>query len=176
MNYLDIIILIILLIGFALGFRDGLIRKVIGLLGLVLGFVFALQFYRPFGNFISPLINDEIYLAEIVAGFVLFIGVIFFASVLKRIIHPLDKVNRFTNQLLGGISGALQILFFISGFLLFLNIFNFPSKKDRDNSFLYAKVYNIIPVTIDIIMGSDSDAMNLVKDFIEKSSDVTKEK
>lgn len=176
MNYLDIIILIILLIGFALGFRDGLIRKVIGLLGLVLGFVFALQFYRPFGKFISPLVNDEFYLAEIVAGFLLFIGTIFLASLLKRIIHPLDKVNRFTNQLLGAISGTLQILFFISGFLLFLNIFNFPSKEDRSNSFLYAKVYSIIPVTIDLIIGSDSDAMNLVKDFIEQSSDVIKEK
>ncbi|MCK5455711.1 MAG: CvpA family protein [Melioribacteraceae bacterium] len=176
MNYLDIIILIILLIGFALGFRDGLIRKVIGLLGLVLGVVFALQFYRPFGKFISPLVSDEIYLAEIVAGFVLFVGAIFLASLLKRIIHPLDKVNRFTNQLLGAISGTLQILFFISGFFLFLNIFNFPSKEDRNNSFLYTKVYNIIPVTIDLIIGSDSDAMNLVKDFIEKSSDVTKDK
>lgn len=175
MNYLDIIILIILSIGFALGFRDGLIRKIIGLLGLVLGFVFALQFYRPLGSFISPLVNDEIYLAEIVAGFVLFIGAIFLSSVLKRIIHPLDKVNRFTNQLLGAISGTLQILFFISGFLLFLNIFNFPSKDDRDNSFLYSKIYSIIPVTIDLIIGADSDAMNLVKDFIEQSSDVTKE-
>lgn len=164
------------MIGFALGFRDGLIRKVIGLLGLVLGIVFALQFYRPFGKFISPLVNDEIYLAEIVAGFVLFVGAIFLASVLKRIIHPLDKVNRFANQLLGAISGTLQILFFISGFLLFLNIFNFPSKEDRNNSFLYSKVYNIIPVTIDLIIGSDSDAMNLVKDFIEQSGDVTKEK
>jgi len=173
-NYLDIIILVFLLIGFALGFRDGLIRKVIGLVGLVLGFVFALQFYQPFGNFLSPLVNDEIYLAEIVAGFLIFIGMIFLASILKRIIHPLDKVNRFTNQLLGALSGTLQILFFISGFLLFLNIFNFPSIEDRNNSLLYHKIYSVIPVTIDLIIGSDSDAMNLVKDFIEQSSEVPK--
>ncbi|MEN8192011.1 MAG: CvpA family protein [Bacteroidota bacterium] len=172
MNYLDIIILVILFIGFALGFRDGLIRKVIGLVGLVLGVIFALQFYQPLGRFISPLVNDEIYLAEIVAGFLIFILTIFIASILKRVIHPLDKVNRFTNQLLGAISGTLQILFFISGFMLFLNIFNFPNAEDRTESLLYNKVYSVIPTTIDLIIGSDSDAMNIVKDFIEQSSDV----
>ncbi len=173
MNYLDIIILIILFIGFALGFRDGLIRKVIGLVGLVLGVLFAIQFYQPLGIFISPVFSNEIYLAEIVAGFVIFIGIIFLASILKRIIHPLDKVNRFANQLLGAIAGTLQILFFISGFLLFLSIFNFPAEEDRSESMLYGRVYNIIPATIELIIGSDSDAMNLVKDFIEQSSNVT---
>lgn len=160
------------MIGFALGFRDGFIRKVIGLVGLVLGVVLALEFYKPLGSFLAPFINDEIYLAEIVAGFLIFVAAIFIASILKRIIHPLDKVNRFTNQLLGAISGTLQIIFFISGFMLFLNIFNFPNETDRNNSLLYNRVYRVIPITIDIIIGSNSDAKNLVKEFIEQSSDV----
>ena len=67
MNYIDFIIIFIIFIGFALGFRDGLIRKVIGLIGLVFGFVLALEFYQKLGLFISPIINDEIYLAEIIA-------------------------------------------------------------------------------------------------------------
>ena len=172
MNYIDFIILFILFIGFALGFRDGLIRKVIGLIGLVFGFILALEFYQKLGFIISPFINDEIYLAEIIAWLFIFIGVIFLSSILKRIIHPLDKVNKFTNQLLGGISGVLQILFFVSGFLLFLNVFNIPNKEDKDVSMLYSTTYNIIPYSIDFIIGEDSEAMNLVKEFIEQSSDV----
>ncbi|VAX18759.1 hypothetical protein MNBD_IGNAVI01-2232 [hydrothermal vent metagenome] len=160
------------MIGFALGFRDGFIRKVIGLVGLVLGVVLALEFYKPLGRILAPFINDEFYLAEIVAGFLIFILTIFLASILKRIIHPLDKVNRFTNQLLGAISGTLQILFFISGFMLFLNIFNFPSEEDRNNSLLYNEVYRVIPTTIDLIIGSNSDAKILMKEFIEQSSDI----
>ena len=173
MNYIDFIIIFIIFIGFALGFRDGLIRKVIGLIGLVFGFVLALEFYKMFGLFISPIINDEIYLAEIIAWIFIFVGVIFLASILKRIIHPLDKVNRFMNQLLGGISGTLQILFFISGFFLFLNVFNVPSSEDKESSLFYNGIYNVIPVTIDLIIGKDSEALNLVKEFIEQSSDVT---
>ena len=81
-------------------------------------------------------------------------------------------MNKFTNQLLGGISGVLQILFFISGFLLFLNVFNIPNEEDKNASLLYSKSYNIIPYSIDLIIGEDSEAMNLVKEFIEQSSDV----
>jgi len=176
MNYIDFIIIFILFIGFALGFRDGLIRKVIGLIGLVFGVILALEFYQKLGLFISPIINDEIYLAEIIAWLIIFIGVIFLASILKRIIHPLDKVNRFTNQLLGGISGTLQILFFVSGFLLFLNVFNIPNNEDKELSLLYNNTYNVIPFSIDLIIGKDSEAMNLVKEFIEQSSDVTEPK
>lgn len=172
MNYVDFVILFFLLIGFALGFRDGLIRKLIGLVGLVFGFVLALEFYQKVAVLISPYINDEIYLAEIISWILIFTVTIFLASLLKRIIHPLDKVNRFTNQLLGGISGTLQILFFISGFLLFLNVFNIPNKDDRKASILYSYAYNIIPSSINLIIGEDSDAMNLVKGFIEQSSDI----
>jgi len=172
MNYIDFIIVFFLFVGFALGFRDGLIRKFIGLIGLVVGFVLALEFYQRLAFIISSYVNDEIYLAEIVSWIFIFIGTIFLASILKRIIHPLDKVNKFTNQLLGGIAGTLQILFFISGFLLFLNVFDFPSKETRDTSILYSKSYNVIPYSIDLIIGENSEAMNLVKDFIEKSSDI----
>ncbi|MBU0474950.1 MAG: CvpA family protein [Bacteroidetes bacterium] len=172
MNYIDFVIILFLFIGFALGFRDGLIRKLIGLIGLVLGFILALEFYQRVAYLIAPFINNEIYLAEIVAWLFIFIGTIFLASILKRIIHPLDKVNRFTNQLLGGISGTLQILFFISGFLLFLNVFEIPSKDIQETSLLYSKAYNVIPYSIDLIIGENSEAMNLVKDFIEKSSDI----
>lgn len=173
MNYVDFIIIFIIFIGFALGFRDGLIRKVIGLIGLVFGFILALEFYQKLGLFIAPIINDEIYLAEIIAWIFIFVGVIFLASVLKRIIHPLDKVNKFMNQLLGGISGTLQIMFFISGFLLFLNVFNIPNSDDKSSSLMYNSLYNVIPVTINLIIGEDSEALNLVKEFIEHSSDVT---
>ena len=172
MNYIDFIIVFVLFIGFALGFRDGLIRKIIGLIGLVVGFVVALEFYQRAAIMIAPYINDEIYLAEIIAWIVIFIGVIFLTSILKRIIHPLDKVNKFTNQLLGGIAGTLQILFFISGFLLFLSVFNIPSEKSKKESLLYTKAYGVIPYSIDLIIGEDSEAMNLVKEFIEQSSNV----
>ena len=170
MNYLDLIIIFIVLVGFILGYKDGLVRKIIGLLGLVFGLVFALQFYNDAAQFIAPLVSDEIHLAEIIAGIFIFVVTVFMASVLKRIIHPFDKVNRFMNQFLGGLAGVLQILVFISAFLLFLNIFNFPGENDREKSLLYNPVYQIIPVSIDLILGRNSQAMNIWTDFVEQGA------
>ncbi|MBI9072295.1 MAG: CvpA family protein [Melioribacteraceae bacterium] len=171
MSYLDIIIFVVILIGFLLGYKDGLVRKIIGIIGFILALVLAFKFAKVSGAFISPVFNDEIYLSEIVAGILIFLITVIIISILKRIIHPVDKVNRFINQLLGGISGAVQIVFFISGFLLFLNIFNFPNEKDANESYLYSKVYNVLPFTIDFILGKDTDTKNIIKDFLESESD-----
>jgi len=42
MNYIDYILIAIILIGFILGYKDGLVRKVIGLLGLVVAIFLAI--------------------------------------------------------------------------------------------------------------------------------------
>lgn len=114
MNYLDIIIFAIIVIGFLLGFKDGLIRKIIGLLGLFVAFYVSFRFANSIGKLLLPIFNHEISLAEIFGGIILFFIVVLIFSVLKRIIHPLDKVNKLLNQVLGGVAGTIQVLFFIS--------------------------------------------------------------
>lgn len=172
MNYIDYIIIAVILIGFLLGYKDGLVRKVIGVLGLIIGIVLAFEFSEQVGKFLAPVFDNEVYLASIIGGILIFLVVILIASIIKRIVHPVDKVNRFINQLFGGFSGALQMIFFISGFLLFLNIFEFPDDKVRNESLVYEKVYQVIPTTIDFIIGGDSKATTFIKDFIEKADSI----
>ena len=172
MNYIDYIILAIVIIGFILGFKDGLVRKIIGLIGLVLAIGFAFQFSTPLGNFLAPVLNNEIYLAEITAGILIFLATIFIFSVIKRLVHPVDKVNRFLNQILGGISGTIQIVFFISGFLLFLSIFNFPKQEDIDKSLLYEHTYKVVPETIDLLLGADSEAKYFINEITDKTNEL----
>ena len=172
MNYIDYIIFAVILIGFLLGYKDGLVRKVIGIIGLLVGVILAFEFSGQAGIFLAPIFDNEIYLAEIIGGILIFLIVILIASIIKRIVHPVDKVNRFINQLLGGISGAIQMIFFISGFLLFLNIFSVPSETARDNSLTYEKIYLVIPTTIDLIIGDDSKASSYIDDFIQQADTI----
>jgi len=184
LNYLDIFIVAVLAIGFLLGFKDGLVRKIIGLIGLIVAFAVAFEFSDKAALIILPVFQDE-YFANIVAGILIFLIVILITSIIKRIVHPLDKTNRFINQFLGGVVGVIhktnrfinqflggvvgviQIVFFLSGFLLFLNIFNLPSKSSENKSILYSKVYNVIPNSIDFVIGHRSKATDFIKDFIE---------
>jgi membrane protein required for colicin V production len=151
------------LVGFILGYKDGLVRKIIGLLGIFLGIFLAVKFAAKAGTLIAPMMDQEIYLAEIAAGILIFLIVIVLTSIIKRMVHPHDKVGKFANQLLGGLTGTIQIIFIISGIFLFLNIFNVPGKKAQDKSLLYGSVYELMPKTIDFMIGGK----NFVRDYIE---------
>ncbi len=167
MNYIDYIIIIGLVIGFLLGFKDGLVRKIIGLIGLVAGVAFAFEFSDSLGNLLTPIFNKDEYFAGVVAGIIIFLVTILIASIIKRIVHPLDKLNLFINQLIGGIIGIVQILFFLSALLLFVNIFGFPDKNTKQESLLYNSVSEIIPYSIDLIIGHRAKATDIIKYFIE---------
>jgi len=166
LNYVDYILLFFLLLGFVLGFKDGLIRKVIGFVGFLLALYVSFSFAEKFGTILQPIFNGEKELAEIVGGIVLFFLSILLVAILKRILHPVDKVNRFVNQLLGGISGAIQMLYFLSAILILLSIFNFPKESDKSKSVLYETVYKILPVTIDWVLGSDSSAKEFLNGYL----------
>ena len=72
MNFIDYLIILVIAVGFILGFKDGLVRKIIGLLGLSIGVILAFEFSDSVAVFLAPLLNNEIYLAEIVSGFLIF--------------------------------------------------------------------------------------------------------
>ena len=171
MNYIDYILIGIVLLGFILGYKDGLVRKIIGLLGLIVAIYIAVTYSDTLGEYLSPMFNDENYLAKIISGIILFFATILAFAIIKRLIHPTDKVNKFLNQLLGGIAGTIQIIFFTSVFLLLLNILSIPKQEDIEQSLLYSPIYSVIPSTIDLIVGSDFKTEGFLKDYIESKND-----
>ena len=66
----------------------------------------------------------------------------------------------------GGFVGSIQLLFFLSGVLIILNVFNTPSKESKENSLFYYKVYNIIPVTIDYLRRYQAKPKEIIKEYI----------
>ena len=169
MNYIDYLIIAFIFIGFIIGYKDGMVRKIIWLLGFVLAIVLSIQYADAGAEYLAPIFSDEYYLAEIFSGFVIFVIVVIITAVVKRIVQPFDKVNRFLNQLTGGITGAIQIVFFISGVLLFLNIFRLPSKTATEKSLFYATAYGIIPSALELIIGDKTRVTDFFEEFIQGS-------
>ncbi|TAH50605.1 MAG: CvpA family protein [Chloroflexota bacterium] len=103
LNWLDLIILLLLLTGMAIGFAQGLVRQVIGLVALYIGLVLATQFFRPLSQLTGDALNTTPNtLSNAVAFFaILFlaIGVInFFAldaykSTKIRLVPAVDQVT-----------------------------------------------------------------------------------
>lgn len=169
MNYLDYFIIAVALIGFILGFKDGLIRKIIGLTGLALAVILTVNFSDKLAVILTPILNDDDYFAKIIAAVLIFLSTIIAFSILKRIVHPSDKVNKLINQITGGLIGALQIIIFLSGLFIILDLLGYPDKQAKTESLMYESVYNIIPGFINFIVEKGSDATDIIKDFIEKT-------
>lgn len=172
MNLVDLIILIIILIGFVLGYKDGFIRKLVGFIGFILAVYLSIQFASQLGKGLENAFGIEYYLSELIAGAVIFILIIVIFAVIKRLIHPHDKVNNLVNQLLGGIIGMMQILFFLSAALYILNVFDVPSNNSKKNSLIYGPVYSIIPTTINFVSNYTPDAKKRIKEYINDKDSI----
>jgi membrane protein required for colicin V production len=172
LNLIDIIIIILLAAGFILGFKDGFVRKIIGLLGFFLAIILGIVFSAKMGKIIESIFGIEYYLSEIIGGLAIFVVTIVIFAVIKRIVHPFDKVNNLINQLLGGFIGFVQILFFISAALYLLNIFDIPGQKTKKDSLLYYGVYAVLPATIDYLKTYTPDSKKLIKEYIKDKDSV----
>lgn len=162
MNYIDFIIIALFLVGFILGFKDGFIRKLIGLAGIVIGIFLAVKLSDTAGKLLLPIFNDEPYLAGIIGAILIFVLTIIAASIIKRLVHPHDKVNKMLNQILGGTAGSIQVVFFLSLVFLLLSAFNYPDEKTSSESLFYKPVYSVVPGTIGFLIGGK----DLVKEYI----------
>ncbi len=172
MNFIDIIIVIAVAVGFLLGFKDGFVRKIVGIVGFITAVVIAILFSSFVGRIIESTFGIEFYLAEIMAGLFLFIAIMIVTTILKRVIHPFDKVNNLINQLIGGFIGIIQLLFFISAIFLLLNIFNFPDKKTQESSVLYNYAYGFIPSSIDFLKDYTPSTEDVIKDYINQKDSI----
>ena len=166
MILLDALILIAVLVGFILGFKDGFIRKLVGLVGFVIAVVAAVFFAGKLGLMIESLFRIEYYLAEIIGGVLIFFSILTIFMFLKRVVHPFDKVNNLINQIVGGLVGSIQILYFLSAIFILVNIFNEPDKETRDKSLFYFSSYEVIPLTIKYLSQYTPQPRKLIEDYI----------
>jgi membrane protein required for colicin V production len=120
MNWLDALIIIVILIPMVLGFRKGLISSVLPLIGIVIGIVLAGRYYGSIAGWLSNWLQSEAQ-TKIVGFAIIFILVvmaaIFIASVLRRFLSLLflgwvDKLGGLAFGLVMGsvVAGALLAL------------------------------------------------------------------
>ena len=172
MILLDILIITGVIVGFILGFKDGFIRKLVGIAGFMLAIVAAVIFAGELGLLIEGFFRIEYYLAEIIGGLIIFFSIIAIFMFLKRVVHPFDKVNNLINQIVGGLVGSIQILYFLSAILIIVNIFNLPEKQTRQESLFYTHTHLIIPLTIEYLSNYTPQPRQLIEEYIN-GKDVT---
>jgi membrane protein required for colicin V production len=113
MNWLDIVIIILLIISAFGGLASGLIKSVLSLVGLIVGVVLAGRFYIGLSGLLAFIQNQNI--ARIVAFLIIFLIVVVIAAVLGSILTKavsallLGWLNRLGGAVFGIILGAVFI-------------------------------------------------------------------
>ena len=151
MNWLDIVLLVLAVVGFAKGLFDGVIKQVVSLIALVVAIFFCGKVAAWLKGYIMALgwfPEEGTTILSYVAGFLLIVGVFILAGeIVTRIIGatPLSVIN----HLFVGLFGLLVILVFTS---LLLNMLEFVDKgsvllprQAKVESRFYYSVRQIVP-------------------------------
>ena len=111
MNWLDIVILVILVINVFVGLRIGIIKAVLSMVGVIVGVILAGRFYVPLGEQLTFI--QQAGVANIVAFIIILVGAMAVASILaallKRTVSAvmLGWVNYLGGAVFGLVLGAV---------------------------------------------------------------------
>jgi membrane protein required for colicin V production len=150
MNWLDIVILIVLAVFFFGGLKNGIIKTLVSLAGLVAGTALAGQYYpilTPYLTFIP-----EITIANIVAFIIILMAVLVFAAVVAVILTHFAKaiLLGWLNGLLGGVFGILMGVITVSVLLAVWVKFRGPSDVIEESR-LAVTLLNYFPFILDLL-------------------------
>ncbi len=151
MNWLDISLLCLAVIGLIKGLSDGLVRQVISLIALLAAIYFCAEvavWVR--GHLLKSdwFPQEAAMIGSYVLAFLLIVGIVVSTG---EIVHRVLEVTPLSlfNHLVGGVFGLIATLFFLSLFLNLLEVLDpkssFISLETKVESRFYFTVRNIVP-------------------------------
>jgi membrane protein required for colicin V production len=159
LNWFDIFMAIALIVAFASGFRQGLIRQLINFVGPIFAIVFAGQLAKiilPWFLQITKMSHNIVSVISYLSAFAIIMAII---SLCGSVIHKLVTIVHlgFFNKLLGSVVSigiAAVILSLILNMLLILDPKEKIIKKEtKQNSFFYKRIQIVVPTFAPYING-----------------------
>lgn len=157
MNWIDIVIVVILILSMVMGFINGLVKEVASLAALILGIWGAIKF----STFTAEKLYDYFDMTGQYVGIIAFlitfgiiVVIIHFIGILAD--KVIDAVSLgFVNRLLGIAFGLLKSVLIMSVFFVVLNAIDtrrpFLPKERIEESMFYNPISDIAPVIFPII-------------------------
>lgn len=151
MNYIDIILLILLVFAAINGFRKGFIEELAGLIALILGIWAALQFSGLVASLIAENFNYQSKYLPVIAFVVTFIIVLILVNIIGGIASNIIKAVQlgFLNKLAGFVFGIIKGALVLSVFLVVFNKLDqdvhLISKDAKANSRMFVPIKNFAP-------------------------------
>jgi membrane protein required for colicin V production len=159
MHWLDIILLVALVVPTFIGLKQGLIKAVLSLVGLIVGVVLAGNFYEQLAGLLGFINNPDI--ANVVAYVVILLVVLAIATVLARLLKSIAKAVMlgWVNHTGGAIFGLILGAIFISAILA--TWVKFFGTDMLAESFIAAFLLDKFPMVLTLL----PEEFDMVRDF-----------
>ncbi|MBW2960260.1 CvpA family protein [Mesonia aestuariivivens] len=154
MNLVDIIIIVILVLGFARGVMRGLIIELASLIALIAGVYGAIHFSYYAIDLLTKYVSwDEEYI-QIVGIALTFLLIIILIILAGKLLTKLAGVIALgiVNRILGGVFGLIKFAFILSVALMFTEGLNknisFISEEKFEESVLFEPIKKVAPIIL----------------------------
>ncbi len=135
LNWVDWVIICLVVIAAVLGFVRGLVRQIIGLCALLVGFILAARYYISLSYSLRPALANETW-ARLVAFLLIFIASLLVGGFLGWVVSKLMKGPlKVADILFGGLFGLIQGALIASVFVLGLIVFPVKEKSLLESRF-----------------------------------------
>lgn len=155
MQTIDIIIAILLAVGLIGGLRDGLVKQVAGLAGLIGGLLLGRAFYLPVGAWLVDTFGMSVQVAQVTSFILILIIVPLLFSLVGWLVSKLLSAIclGWVNRLLGGLVGVLKYLLLVGVVVTGIEFFDqhdtLVSEQKKEASVLYYPIYNTTGIFFD---------------------------
>ena len=162
MNWLDIVIIVVVVIATFWGLRIGIIKAVLSLAGLIVGVILAGRFYVPLSQQLTFI--PQVGIAKIVAFAIILVGIMVIAGVLANLLKwaasmmMLGWVNRVGGAVFGLVLGAIFCSALLAIWVKFLGVAGVISE-----SILTAVLLHYFPMVLALLPGE----FDVVRSFFQ---------
>lgn len=156
MNYLDVIIILLIIFSAIHGYKKGLIHELASLASLVLGIYLAIRFNEwvaaKFQYFFSQ--NTSFIVAFVLIFIIVSISIFFIGKMLEKTFEEAELGP--INKLAGIVFNIAKTVIFLSVFIFVLNFFSFsknwPDQATKESSFFYSRIESVAPSIYPLIV------------------------
>lgn len=168
MNWLDLLIALVITIPAFSGLRRGFLRKLLGIAGIVVGFILAVRFYEPVSGFLSRLLGSSQLVIQVIS-FLLIIAVIYGLTVwLAKYMANMNAGTSLLDKTAGTLFGFIQGVIIASVLLFNLSYIDIPDKSTRESSLLYNRVLNVAPMIFDKVISFSPELKKIYEEYKQK--------
>ena len=161
LNLFDLLIILILAGMFILGFVQGTVRRLLGILAILFSFLLAANLREPLGNFLAANWTqfEREYSVMVGFGTVFAAASIAFTLVIQGFYKktPLSERYLIVDEVIGGLLGVLQGVIILTAIIVILDsAFKIPTLERRNELILLRELYGAYDpsVTAQIIRGT----------------------